>query len=164
MLASVHASLQETNDDRLCLGGLAAWAVTRFGTKMDEFSFWLSDHEAGHYKPHAWTREADELVDTGLLFLQLYLYLACAALDAKRPRYKVRPKLHSFACEIIQRMYAGSRVNPRHLGCAGEEDFIGKTCGVIRAKVHAATFARRTLERSLLGINVHLMELLENSS
>ena len=139
--------LQKTEHPELRLPGLCVWAVTRYGVLMDQFGFWLSD------------QEASELVDTGMFFLELYLFLACAALDARKPRYKVRPKLHSFACEIVQRTYAGSRVNPRHLGCPGEEDFIGKVCGVIRAKVHAATFARRCLERSLLGINVHLMDL-----
>ena len=53
----------------------------------------------------------------------------------------------------------GNRLNPRFAGCAGEEDYIGKICGLAKSNVHAATVAKRALERAQLGLNVHLLQL-----
>ena len=114
---------------------------------LDQSSMWLSDEAAG-----ASVQFAD-------IFILLYLKLAYEALVAKRPRWKMRPKYHSFFCEIINRTRAGSRINPRHVGCAGDEDMVGKVCGILKGSLHPVTLGKRILERCLLGINVRLMTL-----
>ena len=129
---------------QLQMPGAMAWALTKYGLLLDRCAFWLTEADAA---------TADEL---GNLFLHLYLYLARSALAEKRPRWKLRPKFHSFACELINRK---SLVNPRFVGCAGEEDFIGKVCKVVKGAVHPTTLARRVLERCMLGLNIHLMSL-----
>ena len=77
----------------------------------------------------------------------------------KYVRATCRPKFHSFSCEIVDRLRGGNSINPRMVACAGEEDLIGKLCSIIKGSVHASTFGQRALERAMLGLNVHLMEL-----
>jgi len=137
---------KDTTDERLLAPGLCAWAVTELGCILDHASLWLSDEQVIN------------AIDTGLLMAQLYLFLATASLKACRPRYKVRPKLHSFVCEIVGR-FSQNRLNPRFIGCSNEEDFVGKVTGIIKGKLHGATFCKRALERLLLGINLHLLPL-----
>ena len=127
--------------------GALAWALTKFGVLLDRCSFWLTDSDAA------------DAVELGLLFLHLYNYLAASALQSCKPRWKLRPKMHSFACEAIRRIQDGSRVNPRFVGCCGEEDYIGKIATICKGSVHPSTLARRVLERCMLGLNVHLMSL-----
>ena len=131
----------------LYLPAALAWSVTKFGVVLDRCSLFLDDDDAY------------QMVDYGTFFVQLYLFLACQALRMNRARWKARPKFHSLACEIIQRVARGSRFNPRFLSCGGDEDFIGKVCGCIKGKLHASTFGRRVLQRALLGLNVYLMKL-----
>ena len=129
---------------QLHMAGAMAWALTKYGLLLDRCSFWFSEDDKA---------TADEL---GSLFLHMYLSLARDALEKKRPRWKIRPKFHSYACELVNRK---SLVNPRFVGCAGEEDYIGKVCRVAEASLHPATLARRVLERCMLGLNCHLMSL-----
>lgn len=127
--------------------GVLAWAITNFGLVLDHASLWLTDQEAAN------------AIDNGLLYIQLFMHLATEAWEQKRPRYRIRPKIHSFQCEILQRLCAGSRLNPRFISCSNEEDLIGKVMAIVKNKLHASTLARRVLERYMLGINVFLMGL-----
>lgn len=127
--------------------GVLAWSITNFGLVLDHASLWLTEQEAA------------DAIDQGLLYIQLYMHLATEAWEQKRPRYRLRPKIHSFQCEILQRLCAGSRLNPRFISCSNEEDLIGKVMAIVKNKVHASTLARRVLERYMLGINVFLMGL-----
>ena len=126
---------------------VCCWAISEFGVLLDGAKLWLSESEG---------IRAAEL---GLLFGQLYLWLARQALQRFRPRYKIRPKFHDFLCGIVMRLARGSRTNPRWLACFGEEDYIGKICGMLKGSMHPSTYGKRALERSLLGLNAHLMEL-----
>ena len=121
------------------------WAVTKFGWILDQAGLWLTDAQAA------------DAVDYGVLFVQTFMWLARDALENARPRYKLRPKMHSFFCEVLMRMHHGGRTNARWVACFSEEDYIGKICGMIRKAVHGSTFGRRSLERALLGVNTHLM-------
>ena len=136
-----------TSDQALHQQGICAWAITRFGTALDHASIWLSDEDSAN------------VVDYGMLAMEVYMDLATQALVSCRARYRVRPKLHSFVCEIIQRLEAGMRLNPRFTSCAGDEDYIGKVASILKGKSHPTTACRRALERLLLGINVWLMEV-----
>lgn len=137
---------KETTNEALHAAGILAWSITKFGVVLDRSSLWLEDSQAL------------ECIQYADLFVHLYLHEASRALQEKRPLYKLRPKWHSFYCEIIERMRNGNSINPRHVGCAGEEDYIGKLCSMIKGSLHASTYGRRTLERALMGLNVHLME------
>ena len=138
---------QDNTDERLHAQGVCAWVITSFGSVLDNASLWLSE------------QQAQDAIDTGLLWCQIYMFLATQALQNCRPRYRIRPKLHSFYCEIIQRLYVGNRMNPRYLSCNNEEVFIGKVAAICKGKCHPSTYCKRVLERLLLGINVHLMTL-----
>lgn len=126
---------QDNTDERLYAQGVCAWAITSFGSVLDNASLWLSE------------QQAQDAIDTGLLWCQIYMFLATQALQNCRPRYRIRPKLHC------------NRMNPRYLSCNNEEDFIGKVAAICKGKCHPSTYCKRVLERLLLGINVHLMTL-----
>jgi len=143
LYGNVH-SKDASDVPQLHMPGAMAWALTKYGVLLDRCSFWFSEDDKA---------TADEL---GNLFLHMYLSLARDALENKKPRWKIRPKFHSFACELINRK---SLVNPRFVGCAGEEDYIGKVCHVAKGALHPATLSRRILERCMLGLNCHLMSL-----
>ena len=102
--------------------------------------------------------ETARIVDLGFLFLQCFVFLADRALKDLRPRWKGRPKLHSFHCETLCRLKSGSRLNPRFYSCWLDEDFVGRTCSMGKRAVHTQTLAKRVLQRCLLQINVHLQE------
>lgn len=139
---------EETSTEKLYAQGVCAWSITRFGQALDHSSIWLSEEDA------------NEATDSGLLYLQTFMLLAKTALDERRPRYRLRPKMHSFCCEILQRLYSGSRLNPRFVGCSMEEDYVGKLISILKSKsCHPSTFGKRVLERAILGINVHLMSI-----
>lgn len=143
-----HQSSKDKKHEKnanLLVPAMCAWALTQYGLCLDHSGFWLSDEEA------------DNAVDYGLFFAQSYMWLSTEALKNARPRYRIRPKLHSFVCELLQRMSTGSRLNPRIVSCSGDEDLIGKICGVIKSKIHPSTLAKRVLERYMLGLNVFVM-------
>ena len=128
---------QDNTDERLYAQGVCAWAITSFGSVLDNASLWLSE------------QQAQDAIDTGLLWCQIYMFLATQALQNCRPRYRIRPKLHSFYCEVIQRLYVGNRMNPRYLSCNNEEDFIGKVAAICKGKCHPSSYCKRVLERLL---------------
>ena len=72
-------------------------------------------------------------------------------------RYKVRPKLHQLHCEIILRVHAGGRLNPKIPSCFNDESFIGLICGAARKAPHAATMCKTLLQRWLLDVNARLV-------
>lgn len=127
--------------------GVCAWALSQFGVVLDGASLWLTDGEA------SWAAELC------LLFAQLYLWLARNSLQRARPRFKLRPKFHDFVCGICMRLQRGACTNPRWMACYGEEDYIGEICGMLKGSLHPATYGKRALERSILGLNTHLMAL-----
>ena len=131
---------------QLHLQAVCAWALHQFGFILDSHGLFLSDYAA-------------ERVETsGLLYLQCYVRLAESALAMSRPRYKLRPKVHSFHCETLLKLRGGSRVNPRFHSCFNDEDYVGRCCSVGKQACHPNTMARRVLERILLQTNTWLME------
>ena len=69
------------------------------------------------------------------------------------PRYKLRPKMHQFHCEIVLRLAGGSRVNPRLASCYSEEDFIGKVMSSLKRSIHPSSLSSRVIQRWLLQLN-----------
>ena len=125
---------------------VCAWALHQFGTLLDSCKLFLNDDEA------------DRVVNLGMLYLQTYMRLAERCLAQSIPRYKVRPKIHSFHCETLLKIRAGSRVNPRFHSCWNDEDYVGRCCTVGKQACHPSTMARRVLERLLLQTNAWLMD------
>ena len=101
---------------------------------------------------------AASVEEAGMLYLRSYMRLAEDALKAGRPRYKVRPKVHSFHCETLLKIRSGSKLNPRFHSCFNDEDYVGRVCAVGKQSCHPSTMSRRLLERILLQTNTSLME------
>ena len=93
----------------------------------------------------------------GLLYCQLHVLAAYDALEERRPRWKVRPPLHSLVCEIFCKLANGSRLNPKVLACWSDEDYIGQSCAIGKSScVHPTTLGLRMLQRLVLTLNAEL--------
>ena len=123
------------------------WALMSFNYELESSDIFLSE------------AAAQRAIQFGLLYARLHVCLAHDALHGQEPvpRYKLRPRAHSFVCETLCGMLNGSRLNAKYVSCWSDEDFIGQACSVSRAKpVHPATLGRRLLERLQLSLNAHL--------
>ena len=87
MQACSNAGIAELHDQAVC-----AWAIHTFGQTLDGAKMWLNE------------AAADKAVNAGLLYIQTYVALANDYLQKFVPRYKVRPKCHSFHCETVLRI------------------------------------------------------------
>ena len=117
---------------------------------MTEFARILEG--AGMFLTDAETAKA---VACAELYVQLHVYMARKSLKEGKPRYKVRPRLHSFLCETILRLHR-SKFNPKFAACWSDEDFIGQTCAISQRALHPATLGHRMLERLLMQLNAYL--------
>ena len=144
-LAFLAHFLQGTQIEELKFPAVMAWSVTHFGFTLDRAGLFFTDSErlqAGR---------------AGLTYVQTHVHCAREALLRCRPRYKVRPKLHSFLCEIVFKLLHGSTFNPRFTACWADESFIGQVCSVGKAKaVHPSTLSLRLLQRLQLNLNSRL--------
>ena len=136
---------EDTQVDELKVPATCAWAVSQVGNTMDKAGLWFSESEAA------------QMVQCGLLYVQCHVWLAREALLAARPRYKVRPRLHSFLCEVIMKIRAGSRLNPKFTACWSDESYIGRVCAISKSNaVHPVTLGLRMLQRLEMQLNAHL--------
>ena len=101
--------------------------------------------------------ERHQAAECGLLYCRLHVLLARQALENGRPRFKVRPRLHQFVCEIIPKLRAGSRLNPKYTACFADESFIGRMCAIGKSNVHPSTMGLRLLQRTLMQLNSHIV-------
>ena len=100
---------------------------------------------------------AIQVYNHGLLYCQLHVLAAYDALEERRPRWKVRPPLHSLVCEIFCKLANGSRLNPKVLACWSDEDYIGQSCAIGKSRcVHPTTLGLRMLQRLVLTLNAEL--------
>ena len=137
--------LQSTQVQPLKAVAAVAWAAHQFGRVCDKGGLFFTNEEG---------QQAAQL---GITYVQTHIYLARKALRDGRPRWKVRPRLHSFLCEVALKLHAGSCVNPKYTACWAEESFVGKVCNIGKATaVHPATLALRLLQRLQLELNVYL--------
>ena len=136
----------KAGDTDLQVQSVCAWALHRFGVVLDGCPLFLTDHMA------------ETVEQLGMLYLQCYVRLAESALRSLRPRFKLRPKVHSFHCETLLRIRGGSRVNPRFHSCFNDEDYVGRVCNVGKQACHPMTMAKRVLERIMLQTNTWLVE------
>lgn len=125
---------------------VCSWSLHTFSTTLDGAQMWLSNGEASR------------LVNLGMVYVQSVVKLGEIALKECRPRYKIRPKFHSFLCETVLRISDGSRMNPRFVSCFQDEDYIGRVCKLARMpSSHPMTMSKRLLQRCLLQLNSQLM-------
>ena len=147
LTAYVADVLKDTQHPELQPCAVLAWSVTTFQMVLDNAGTFLTEDEAAR------------ALEAGELYIRIYMHLACRSLAAAKPRYYVRPKLHSLACETLSRLRCNSRFNPRYVSCWTDEDFVGKVCSVSKGSVHPTTLSLRILQRSLLYLNSWLATL-----
>ena len=91
----------------------------------------------------------------GKCMVQLYVRMARKALDSNLRLFRCRPKLH-----LLHHMTEDvrpSRLNPAHLSCWMDEDFIKRMMHVKRM-VHKRTATQRCVERYKLGLLAKLKD------
>ena len=147
MLFVAH-HLKATAVPELQLQAVAAWAVSLFGQCLDRGGVFFTEAE----------RQC--AAQSGLIFSQAHVALARRALLSGRPRYKVRPRFHSFLCEVVCKLLHGSTMNPKFTACWGDESYIGAVCQIGKCRaVHTSTIGLRLLQRLMLNLNSYLAEL-----
>ena len=138
--------LKDTVQPELKHHAVLCWAITEYAWTLEQAGMWLTE------------AEASRAATCGSLFLETHVFLARAALLAGRPRFKVRPRLHAFACETIAKMQAGSRLNPKFTATWSDESYIGQVCGIGKShSIHVNTMGLRMLQRIVLHLNSHLV-------
>ena len=137
--------LRTTTAPELKFHAVMTWAITKFANVLHHGKVFLTDDER---------RQAAEC---GLLYCRLHVLLARQALENGRPRFKVRPRLHQFVCEIILKLRAGSRLNPKYTACFADESFVGRMCAIGKSNVHPSTMGLRLLRRMLMQLNSHIV-------
>ena len=144
-LAFCAELLRATETPQLKVQAVLAWSITAFGCVCDRADVFFNDSER---------LQAAQL---GLTYVQTHVWLAREALLQVRPRYKVRPRLHSFLCENVCKLLNGSALNPKYTATWADESFIGKSCGVAKQPaVHPSTVAKRLLQRLELNLNAYI--------
>ena len=111
-----------------------AHALSRFIYCMDIFPMFLTDDQA------------QDLIEAGELYLNGLLRLRIQAQESGKFLFKLRPKCHYFQCRILNRLKAGSRLNPKTMSCFHDEWFIG-IISRIACQTHARSVGLATLLR-----------------
>jgi hypothetical protein len=114
------------------------WALADFFHCLDHGSRWLT------------YEEQQRALQSGRLYLQTYQHLASDYLRRRIPNYKIRPKAHYFDHQILTQIEA-SGLNPRHVHCFGDEDFMGCVTKIAK-RTSSQTTSLRTLQRWLLFV------------
>ena len=148
MLFVVH-HLTATVVPELQLQAVAAWAVSLFGQCLDRGGVFFTEAE----------RQC--AAQSGLIFSQAHVALARRARLSGRPRYKVRPRFHSFLCEVVCKLLVYMEApNSKFTACWGDESYIGAVCQIGKCRaVHTSTIGLRLLQRLMLNLNSYLAEL-----
>ena len=121
------------------------WALMQFNWILEQSGLFFDDATAMRAYHH------------GLLYCQLHVLAAFDALQECRPRWKVRPRLHSLVCEVLCKLGNGSRLNPKFLACWSDEDYIGQSCAIGKSRcIHPSTLGLRLLQRLVLVLNAEL--------
>ena len=84
-----------------------------------------------------------------------YQWLSAEALANAAPLWKMRPKAHYIAHQLVDMQ--ATRENPRHQMCFVDEDFLGKVKR-LASKCGKATVTRRALQRYILYMAVRWHE------
>ena len=101
--------LRTTTAPELKFHAVMTWAITKFANVLHNATVFFTDDER------------QQAAECGLLYCRIHVLLARQALMNGRPRFKVRPRFHSFLCEIILKLRAGSRLNPKYTACFADE-------------------------------------------
>ena len=140
--------LRSTTIQPLKMVAVCCWALAEWSYLVETSGTWMDDHTALR------------AVQLAKLYLQTHMLMARRSLLSGQPRWKIRPRMHSFACEITARMENGSRMSPREAACWGDESWIGRTCHVgLAPAVHTSTLRLRILQRVLMHVNAELANL-----
>ena len=141
----LYVTLQDTSVPQLQMPACMLWGLMKFNEICEKAGMFFTEEEA------------EMAVESGLLYSRCHVALAYDSFARATPRYKVRPRFHSFVCETLCRIKNGSRQNPKFASCWSEEDFIGQSCSIGMARaLHPATLGRSILERLLLTLNAEL--------
>ena len=92
--------------------------------------------------------EQKHALHCGNLYLASYHQLAVLNFDRRRLNYKVRPKCHYFCHQILGQI-EGSALNPRHVHCFADEDFMGRVAKLAK-RTPGLNTSMRTTQRWLL--------------
>lgn len=134
--------LKNTDVEELKVHSVLTWAITEYAWILEQAEMWLTDEQAL------------QAASAGNLYLEAHVYLARKALLQGRPRFKVRPRLHSFACETVAKLENGSRMNPKYCATWSDESYIGQVCSIGKSTaVHTSTIGLRLLQRLMLHLN-----------
>ena len=145
MYICLYVTLQDTSVPQLQMPACMLWGLMKFNEICEKAGMFFTEEEA------------EMAVESGLLYSRCHVALAYDSFARATPRYKVRPRFHSFVCETLCRIKNGSRQNPKFASCWSEEDFIGQSCSIGMARaLHPATLGKSILERLLLTLNAEL--------
>ena len=145
MLWYTIAGAEDTTVPQLQRPAVMMWALMQFNWLLEQSGLFFDDATAMRAYHH------------GILYCQLHVLAALDALQECRPRWKVRPRLHSLVCEVLCKLANGSRLNPKFLACWSDEDYIGQTCGIGKSRsIHPSTLGLRMLQRLVLVLNAEL--------
>ena len=136
---------EDTTVPQLQRPAVMMWALMQFNWLLEQSGLFFDDDTAMRVYNH------------GLLYCQLHVLAAYDALRERRPRWKVRPRLHSLVCAVICKLANGSRLNPKYLACWSDEHYIGQSCAIGKSRsMHPSTIGLRMLQRLVLVLNAEL--------
>ena len=98
---------------------LCAWAMGQFWFVISNADMFMTAQQRASAMSH------------GEEYLVSYVVLATEKLRAGERLWKVRPKMHSFHHQCLQ--MATSRLNPRHMACWADEDYVGRIMAASKA-------------------------------
>jgi hypothetical protein len=130
--------LQEAGPD-FAVQAECAWGMAAYMHVLDTAGQWLTPAQAA------------SAIEAGTAYLTNYVTLANKAASMAKPRYKLKPKLHSFQHQHVENLKT-SAFNPRYASCWGDEDMIGRLATCSRG-THPNTVGLRVLQRFVLELN-----------
>ena len=126
------------------------WALAAFFEVLDESGRWLT---------HSQQQKA---LRCGHLYQVCYQQLAAANLQRHRLNYKIRPKQHYFACQLLGQI-ASFSLNPRYVHCFPDEDFMGCMSRLAK-RTSGRNTSTRTMQRWLLHVSQRWEQLRPQTS
>ena len=120
------------------IAGTLLWSLASFFDTLDCSSTWMTEDQ---------TRRALRL---GALYQLSYQELASRNLQRGRLNYKLRPKQHYFACQLLGQIEQCS-LNPRCTHTFCDEDYMGRVA-TLASKTSGRNASLRTLQRWLMYI------------
>ena len=90
--------------------------------------------------------QAQQLILRGNNWLNGVLDLRVKSQVVRQKLFKIRPKCHHFQCRLLERIFHGSRLNPRAMTCFHDESFVG-CISRLACMTHTRSVGEATLYR-----------------